>query len=584
MATGLDLSNTQAWWKSRQKADIGEWLRIGSEMNQWVNQLAGRDDLVVVVEPGSGRGAPAVYLPEEGSVEIDPDVCAAGTDPADIRMGDEAGRLAHPAFAGAGGHEGGHGRYSRWPIDQDPRKRAAVQAALMLEEPAMEGDLIRDHPGTRTLLRAAFDKIVNTGGEPATTIAGAAHMACLCHGRVDAGVLDPAEAAPIIDGCRTIIGDRYDALRRVWLDVQAIGVRDDAAVMEAHGQAWLDILGPDAATAGDAGALIFVCGNPPAGDADSTLAGVAGAVSAAATAEAAAQAAAARAHDDAARRDKGDAERRKDAAAAEDVFKGIEFVGHGHGHGHGAEGLQGERPPTAAETGRASALASELARARHRERARTTRPSPVPPGRLRTAAAVRRSAERSQGMMSTTMPWQRTMRRRTDQPPITVAIGCDISGSMREVTAAVASAAWVIARAVHLGDGDTATVAYGNQVHAVVRPGEAPAMVREFNANGGMENWTGAMRALNGALDLERARGARLAVFISDGQYTHRQRAEGDAMAKQLMASGVKILWLGFNGTPRDTIVPGAKYVRINDPGRIGRIIGEAMIELLEQT
>ena len=586
MALGLDLSNTQAWWKSRQKADIKEWLRIGSEMNNWINRLAGRDDLIVVVEPGSGHGAPAAYLPEEASIEIDPDVCAAGADPADIHMADDAGRLAHPAFAGAGGHEGGHGRYSRWPIDQAPAKRAIVRAALMLEEPAMEGDLIRDHPELLVLLRAAFDKIVNASGEPLTTIAGAAHMACLAHGRADAGVLHIDEARPIIDECRAIIGDdgRYERFRRVWLDVQTLGARDDAAVMEAHGRAWLDVLGPDADD-GATGPLIFICGGEPGdadGDADGTVRRVAGAISGAAGKEAAGQAGAANARDEAERRGKDGAERRKDDGAAARTFDGAIIIGHGHGHG--AEGLTGERPPTAAEHGHAAELAAAIARAQHRERSRTVRPSPVPPGRLRTAAALKRSAERSQGMISTTQPWSRTTRRHVDRPPIAVAIGCDISGSMSVVTKAVASAAWIIARAVHLGDGDAATVAFGDDVHPVVRPGERPEKVRTFDANGGMENYSGAIRALNGALDLDRASGARLLIIVSDGQYTSRQRAEGDVLMKRLMDTGVRVLWLGFNGTPRDTIVPGAAYVRIGDPSKVGQIIGDAVVKLLEQT
>lgn len=187
------------------------------------------------------------------------------------------------------------------------------------------------------------------------------------------------------------------------------------------------------------------------------------------------------------------------------------------------------------------------------------------------------------GMMSNAEPWRRTTYRHVDSPPIAVGIGCDISGSMRIATAAVASAAWVIATAIHQNEGDTATVAYGNRVHAVVRPGEQPEGVRDFNANGGMEDWVGAMRSLNGALNLERGKGVRLAVFISDGHYTGSQRAEGDRMATRLMEAGVKILWIGFDGAKRDIVVPGAEYVHLGDPSNMGRVIGEAMVSLLER-
>jgi hypothetical protein len=594
MTLAYDPSNLDSWWESRQKADTKHWVRISAEIGEWVQSIAKRDDLLVVIEPGSGKGAPAVFLPETGTVEINPDVCAEGMNPADIHMDTEAGRLAHPSFAGAGGHEGGHGAHSLWPIDQNPKKRAIVQAALLLEEAAMEGDVVREHPEVRTLLRATFNKIVNKQDEPIDTVMGAAGMVALAVGRADAGVLDHAEVKPITDVCKAVLGDRFDQLRQVVLDVQKIGVRDDAEVMEGFGKKWLDILGDDAKGDAGEGPVIYVCGEEhgEGGDGDEegkdgegkdgVVKQVADAVSEAAEQEAKGQVDAAKVRDEVESRKKDAAEDKKDEKAATEAFaKPPKFVGHGSGWG--SEGLSGERAPKPAEFGQANVLTERIRKAQFRDRSVTTITTAVPPGRLKSAQAMKRSAERAMGLPPTAQPWKQTVRKQVDQPPITVGIGCDISGSMRWATDAVASAAWVIARAVHLCEGDSATVAYGERVHAVVKPGESPARVREFAANGGMENFIGANRALNGALQLEGATGTRLLVFISDGQYTHSQREQGDKYVARLIESGVKVLWIGFYGQPRDTAVKGCEYVRLTDPSKMGSIIGDAMVRLLEQ-
>lgn len=586
----INSTNIDAWWKSRQRADAKEWVRVSAELGEWVRELARRDDLIAVVEPGSGKGAPAVFLPESGTVEVNPDICAEGLNPADIRMDTEVGRLASPSFAGAGGHEGGHGAYSKWPIDQNPKKRAVVQAALLLEESAMEGDLVRDNPEVRVLLRATFDKIVNQSKEPIETPAGAAHMAALAHGRVDAGVLHYSEVEPMIDVCKGILGDRYEQLRQVWLDVQRIGVRDDAAVMEAHGQRWLDILGDDAPGAGGEGGeiVVFICGGEPGEDGDGDGEGegilkqIAEAISEAAEKEAKGQVDSARNRDEAADRKRDADDHKKDEQSADQVFSPPIMIAHGSGSGR--EGIASQRNPTAAEHGQANQLAAALAKAQYRDRSTTIVASQVPPGHLRASQAMRRSAERAMGMVPTAQPWKQKVRKHVDQPPIRVGIACDISGSMRSATRSVASAAWVVAQAVHRNEGDSATVAYGNGVHAVVKPGEQPQTVRDFNANGGTENWTGAMRSLNGALQLDRSSGVRLMVFISDGHYTARQKQEGEVMVKKLMASGVKVLWVGFDGQTGsygDQVPDGAEYVQLTSPDRMGAVIGAAMVRLL---
>ena len=605
MGDGHDQRTLAAWWESRQAADMVQWTRISGELTEFVSDLADRPDLIVAIEPGVGRGAPAVYLKDEASIEIDSSICAEGEDPADIHLGTEAGRLRSARLVGASCHEGAHGDAvfgSRWELDQSPQKRAAVQAALWIEESRIEKFHLLKHPGRRLHLRAAYHELVARHTDM-RTVAAAAKVAALTGGRVDAGVLDPAEARPVVDAASTVLGPGvYDQLRAVWVEAQTI-VAPSRERMEALGQRYLDIVvaagGDPDEVAGRGDTAVLVCNHPgdgdpdPGGDGDPILGQVAAAVSDAAQREARDQSAVVADHDAAAGRAKDDAGRAADAEVAADVFREITIVSHGHGRG--AEGLAGERLPTDGEVAQAAVLAAQVRRAMFREYSRATVHQAAPPGRLDPSKALRRSAEISIGLPPRTKQWRRVRRAYVERPPITVGVGCDISGSMSLVTRSVASAAWVVSHAVHRNHGRFAAVAYGDGVHPIVLPREVPRLVRDFNASGGRENWTGAMRALNGALNLDRADGVRLLVLISDGQYTAQQRADGDIMVARLMRSGVKVLWIGFNGRGGSNgwggsngrggdIVPvGAEYARLSDMSELGSVVGAAMVRLLER-
>jgi len=574
------------WWADMQRADTIEWVRISAETGEWVRGLTGCDDLLAEVSPGNSAGHPAIYRPEHASIEINPDICAPGEDPALISMKDPQGRLKHPALAGAACHEGSHRAFTRWKIDHAPGNRAVMEAALLLEEAAAEGDCIHEHPSTRTLLRASFDRIVADGLTSINGIGHAAKLAALIHGRVDAGILTTDEMAPVIELLRNTIGDRYNTLRDVWLAVQGLPGRDSTDEMAALGQRWLDILGDDAETPTDGDITVIICGDPTSGGpADGDITDGARAIrdAAAAVSAAAAQEAAQDRDKDAtrtaARELIAEAKRRnKEHETAEHVFGAVTV----HGHGAGDEGLSRERPPTPYEMNQARELGKRIEAAQFRERTTTRVPSQSPPGRLRSSEAVRRSAERSHGMMATAEPWDRTVRKHADSPPISAAIACDISGSMEPVVRSVASAAWVIARAIHHNEGTSTTIAYGERVHPVVRPGETPGMVREFNAKGGWENWTAAMDTINGSI-LRGTEGVRLAVFISDGHYRPQQREKGSATIARMIGDGVKVLWIGLSGARSDRPPAGCTYVHLEDPAELATTVGRTIVELLEE-
>jgi hypothetical protein len=154
-------------------------------------------------------------------------------------------------------------------------------------------------------------------------------------------------------------------------------------------------------------------------------------------------------------------------------------------------------------------------------------------------------AQRAAGARPAAEPFTRTRSRRVPAPPLRVGIACDISGSMRAFTGPVASAAWILARAASaLPAATTATVLYGEQVHALTHPGQAPAQVTDFAAPDGTEQLCRAIDALDGALGLSSPGTARLLAIVSDTYHTEPGIAGGQRRITRLAKTGCGVIIL----------------------------------------
>lgn len=568
------------WWKDVQKTDRKEWIRVSAEVGDYVQRLSGREDLIAVMEAGSADGNLAVWIPERAELRVDTDRCAEGIDPSSVRMDTETGRLRHPALTGACTHEGAHALASKWALDQNPKKRAVVAAALLLEESRAEKRLLKISPSQRVFLRAGFHALVKGADDP-TDIAGAARLAALGMARVDAGVLDAAEMAPVKDVLVGLLTEElYDNLRKVWLKAHQVA-DDDQARMEALGQEWLDLLPEEAKDGGEGGIEIIVCGMPGGesedGEGESATSKAAAAIGADAEAEAEDKVDAAKVADIHEAKSREADEVRKASQTAAKVFQ------HGHGHADGGhEGVTGHIDPSVKVRMMANQLAAAIRKAQHRDRSKTVVPSVTPPGRLRGNVAVQRAAQRAQGMPPTAEPWRQVVRKHVDQPPVKCGVMLDVSGSMRWAEQPVAEAAWAIGHAITRNEGMFATVGYGNSVHAIVKPGEAPRQMAVLNCGGGTEVPIEAGRALDGALGLSSGTGVRLLVVVSDGQYTHTQRAGFKTVLQRLTKTGCKVLWVDMaSGGSNPITMPGIEVVTIRRGDDLGRLIGAALTKAL---
>ena len=187
------------------------WLKPASATGQLVNKLAGWTRVVCTVSPGAAFGAPACFVPAQGEVMVDTNLCLApGTDPAKVDIEDDLWRLENPRFVGVITHESGHVAHTKWTdktfldLGASPQ---AIDVITVLEEPRIEGLMLRSgNRRARIPLRTAATDLILEDFELSDTKYGMAAAAGLLLARVDAGVLRPKDVRPIQDRALDVLG------------------------------------------------------------------------------------------------------------------------------------------------------------------------------------------------------------------------------------------------------------------------------------------------------------------------------------------------------------------------------------------
>jgi hypothetical protein len=538
--------------RARLAAPAGDWKTLSDAMTAEVPAIAGRP-VPVACAPGAGLGSPACYLPGIPVIEVDGGLLEADPDDCDPAIPGDRDR--YPVTWGALVHECAHAAHTQVRLPHE-RRANWCQAARQLEESRIEARQAGRRPADRRYLRASATKLIladftAAAAEPASGREAAAAAALLL-AREDAGILEPAETAPVTATVETAIGTRNLArLRATWREFHEIA-DGDLRTRTTLARRWCRILGldPDAA--------------PPAPLAVKIGSGLAKALARAIEILAAAvaadfapppppfppDAAGKREHEKASRRD---AER-----AAREVF----------GRRTRPRAITGTRDPRDEETAAARRLTRALRDATAGGRDKVTTTSKVPPGRLRMGKALAGKAQRAAGAVPTAEPFTHTRSRRVPAPPLRAGIACDISGSMGALAGPVASAAWILARAAgHLPSARTASVLFGKGVYTLTRPGEKPAQVTDFRATASSESACRAIDALDGALDLATPGTARLLVIVSDTMFVAPGEPAGvQQRITRLHRAGCGVIILTPKGWAGTCTYTGCQVIEAGDP------------------
>lgn len=619
--------------------------RLTTRLNTVINRFAARDDLLLFClwRAAQDGEAPAWYDSTSRQVTLNAHVGLRGALPQQVNPLTRAGRRKHPEIIGLLAHEASHA-HSTDMSDQAMELRSRVQAEdplllevmTLLEEPRVEYRQVQRRPHDRYYLRAQSVMIdlapftVDADVAPELGRWRAASVTLLIYGRVDAGILTSYDAEHVRPALVEALGEEdFERLREI--QRQAMRVEDgDLDGLLRRSRDWLEVVGRPGTGVGPEELLallvaLFGChgvgdsdggawantpseetaavapvdpqeaggdaGEGEGGDGPGVLSGigaglrdlsyeVATEVADGAAAEEAAETA--RAASKKSTKDRKDeakkiARQEKVAASVFDPDK------------EPAPALKDTRPPTTQERRLARQVGRALKQAQFRDRTVTKHASMTPPGRLNGRDAMLGEAQRSMGNLVTARPFHSKRKRHALEPPITLGVLADHSGSMGWASEALASVSWVFAHSMSYVTGTMASALFGAKVVSLTRPGQFPPRVQEYAANASWENFGRAYDAINGALHLTRGTGVRLLVVLSDGHFVNEDAIEARGVAlRELARARVIVLWVGAplsTQFPEDAIpvpIPMAQLASGN-PELLTEIITNALTEALRR-
>lgn len=532
-----------------------EWLAVGSQVGQLVNNWAERDDLVVYLgaDLKSGETSIALFDPRVAEIEIHAKNAFGIADPkwvGDLNNRDE--QYEFPKATGAILHEALHARFTLWDLEKAGKELSENEnkALHLLEESRIEALGVLTFPDNRDFLRASAMEIVlgELDEEALATMSGTrafAQVGALVGARIDAGVLDKRDVGEVLAFAVDNLGQElYDQLRAIWRKAQNYTAHKNAEPLYELAREWELLVSEREKEKGE-------------GEGEGEGMGEALAKALAEIIAESADETSFRANDSLAQQEQSEKwanqakERNADGKRREQgkVEQGKVFAkssGEQETNGSGSA-LVETRKPTSAERVASVKVGQLLEKAKYRERDVTTVRSVLPAGRLRTRALVQGKALESKGVFTPVEAWEHKTRKHTDEPTLTIGVMVDISGSMGMAMNPMATTAWVLANASRRVQARTAMVYYGSGVFPTLRLGEKLDEVRVWSAPDGTEKFDQAFRALDSHLTLLDSQGAKMLVVVSDGQYTTEESKKARAWVQECERKGVAVLWLTFD-------------------------------------
>lgn len=482
---------------SRLTAAHPHWRDWDKAWTRHIATLTGRTDLSVVVAPGAGGGAPACFYPSARRVEVNA-TYVGEPDVADPR------RAAHkklvPTGYGLLVHEAGHAAHSRWTTPPGTPPVVAAVADL-LEESRAEGRQRARRRGDRRWLRHTVQTLISPDDAPVDDTWHAGQLAGLLLARTDARILTAKDVKPVRAAVTAVLGrTRLRQLREVWRQAHTVDDTDADTMIQIAWQ-WCRILGIDPDQQPD----------PPTADEGEFAGALAAALG--------------------------------DFLATTAGLTAAQYTAHQMANRHGAPATWTLRDPTAEEQHAARTLAIRLRQARTTSLETATRPSAIPPGRLRARAAITADAQRAAGQIPTAQPWQQRTSLAPHKPKLHLAVLVDVSGSMYRFAAPMSSAAWILAHGARRTDATVTTIAFGETVTLLVPPGQRPPQVQQMQALDMYERFTDAVKLADHLLNLRHRSNVRMLAVVSDGQYGDHVDA-AQRLITTLHHTGCAVLWL----------------------------------------
>ncbi len=514
-------------------ASAPDWHPWSDAWTRHIPVLTDRTDLTVTVAPGAGGGAPACFYPDARRIEVD----ATHIGAPDITNPRRAGhKRIVPTAYGLLVHEAAHATHSLWttPAGTPP---VVANVADLIEESRAENRQRSRRRGDRRWLRHTVTTLLDPGDAPVDDAWHAAHLAALLLARVDARIITAKDIKGVRAAVTTVLGrKKLRELRDVWRQAHAVDDTDADTMIDLAWR-WCRILGIDPHRQPE----------PPRPDPGVFAGQLAQALS--------------------------------DYLAHAAGLTTTEYAARHIQSRHGAPAYWTRRDPTDAERTAARHLAERLRRARTHQPEPDTRPSSIPPGRLRTRHAITAKAQIAAGSMPTATPWQRRAQLPPPKPTLHLAVLVDTSFSMHPYAAPMSSAGWILAHAARTNQATTTMIGFGSRATLLVPPRQHPTHVLEMQAVGGTTAFLDAVKLADQLLHLRQPGRLRMLAVVSDGDLPNTDPAQ--RLITTLHQTGCAVLWLrpadltGHTFTHTTTLL-------VDDPIQAVDAIADAAVTALE--
>jgi hypothetical protein len=600
---------------SRATTTSPEWLKVGSQIGKFVNDLSGRGDLAVFMggEEVAGGQAVAAFYGDIAEIEINTGKAFGELTKPEF-VGDFNERSTQYEFPMATGiiyHEALHAKHTAWNTAELMTQLDNLEgkAFMMLEESRIEAKGVIERPLNKEFLRASALSMALEGvDESALASLGGdkwvvANLAGLSLARYDAKVLERSDVIDIYKIVVDILGQElYEELRKIWVAFQRL----DTSNLEqgvALAKRWVELL-READPEGEpqAGGSIFT-ESPEGQEGQEGEGAESGSGSISVTLQDLLDKMGDKAFDvelsvNDKLADQETQEKWQDEAKArqeesksknqkQDTARKIFDKSHNETGSGSSSRVEERRKPTGLERASAVKIGQMLDKAKYRERSVHVRKTQAPQGRLIARNAVQNKASESMGRRGELPAWKSKSRKHTDDPTLRLGVMVDISGSMSSAMEAMATTAWVMGEAGRRIQAETAMVYYGSGVFPTLRRGQRLDEVSVYSAVDGTEKFGEAWSALDGELGLTFGTGVRMVVIVSDGQYTPNENNRASAMLTECKQNGVAVLWIApkgcYSGVARSIITSAGWGVLLDqlDVTEIALQVGKSASEAL---
>lgn len=238
-----------------------------------------------------------------------------------------------------------------------------------------------------------------------------------------------------------------------------------------------------------------------------------------------------------------------------------------------------DHEPSQKDLNRARALALAISKAQFRDVHKTENKSMLPPGRLNIRQAMNRAGQIASRAELTATPWTQVRRREVENPPITLAVATDVSGSMDRFQREVCSFTWAFSNAVRKLKGKCGALAWNTVPWELIKPNTGYTKMPIASAGGGSTGLPATIKALDSMVDLSFGEGVRVLVIITDSELPNGKEIN-DVLTK-MMSYGVKVLWISTNRRMGVKPPKGSTVAVLDSPEDFGRIVSTKVIEVL---